>query len=164
MTKNKENFVRADRALTDGEIELAVERLSPNWTRAGPRPRTGGKATFFRAWRTPLARGGLGDQTFAPSGLAICLKRRGRLTVSVKVPDRLTSMGDPAYRQPRDISCKVKLFSSFANIFETSSIRQYLSSSVLLRGLSRRAFASARVRGIKNNLRRVSVLPCCPAK
>jgi hypothetical protein len=42
MTKNKENFVRADRAPTDGEIELAVERLSPNWARAAPRPRTGG--------------------------------------------------------------------------------------------------------------------------
>ena len=33
MTKNKENFVRADWAPTDGEIELAVERLSPNWAR-----------------------------------------------------------------------------------------------------------------------------------
>jgi hypothetical protein len=31
-----------DRALTDGEIELAVERLSPNWTRVVPRPHTGG--------------------------------------------------------------------------------------------------------------------------
>jgi hypothetical protein len=59
------------------------------------------------------------------------------MTVSVKVPDRLTSMGHPAYRQPRGISCKVKLFSNFANIFETSSIRQYLSFSVLLRGLKR---------------------------
>jgi hypothetical protein len=42
MTKNKENFVRADWAPTDGEIELAVERLSPNWARAAPRSRTGG--------------------------------------------------------------------------------------------------------------------------
>ena len=42
MTKNKENFVRADRATTDVDIELAVERLSPNWARAAPRPRTGG--------------------------------------------------------------------------------------------------------------------------
>jgi hypothetical protein len=42
MTKNKENFVRADRVPTDGEIELAVDRMSPNWTRAVPRPRTGG--------------------------------------------------------------------------------------------------------------------------
>ena len=42
MTKNKENFARADWAPTDGEIELAVERLSPNWARAAPRSRTGG--------------------------------------------------------------------------------------------------------------------------
>jgi hypothetical protein len=42
MTKNKENFVRADWAPTDGEIELAVERLSPNWARGAPRSRTGG--------------------------------------------------------------------------------------------------------------------------
>ena len=42
MTKNKENFVRADWAPTDGEIELAVERLSPNWARSAPRSRTGG--------------------------------------------------------------------------------------------------------------------------
>jgi hypothetical protein len=42
MTENKENFVRADRVPTNGEIELAVERLSPNWARAAPRPRTGG--------------------------------------------------------------------------------------------------------------------------
>jgi hypothetical protein len=49
MTKNKENFVRADRALTDGEIELAVERLSPNWTRAGPRPRTGGTSYILQS-------------------------------------------------------------------------------------------------------------------
>ena len=42
MTENKEKFVRADRVPTNGEIELAVERLSPNWARAAPRPRTGG--------------------------------------------------------------------------------------------------------------------------
>jgi hypothetical protein len=42
MTENKEKFVRANRVPTNGEIELAVERLSPNWARAAPRPRTGG--------------------------------------------------------------------------------------------------------------------------
>jgi hypothetical protein len=42
MTENKEKFVRADRVPTNGEIELALERLSPNWARAAPRPRTGG--------------------------------------------------------------------------------------------------------------------------
>jgi hypothetical protein len=41
MTENKD-FVRADRVPTNGEIELALERLSPNWARAAPRPRTGG--------------------------------------------------------------------------------------------------------------------------
>jgi hypothetical protein len=49
MTKNKENFVRADRAPTDGEIELAVGRLSPNWTRAAPRPRTGGTSYILQS-------------------------------------------------------------------------------------------------------------------
>ena len=49
MTKNKENFVRADRALTDGEIELAVERLSPNWTRVVPRPHTGGTSYILQS-------------------------------------------------------------------------------------------------------------------
>ena len=42
MTKNKENFMRAYRQPADGEIELAVKRLSSNWTRPVPRPRTGG--------------------------------------------------------------------------------------------------------------------------
>jgi hypothetical protein len=37
MTENKEKFVRADRVPTNGE-----KRLSPNWARAAPRPRTGG--------------------------------------------------------------------------------------------------------------------------
>ena len=49
MTENKENFVRADRAPTDVEIELAVERLSPNWARAAPRPRTGGKSYILQS-------------------------------------------------------------------------------------------------------------------
>ena len=48
MTKNKENFLRADRAPTD-EIELAVERLNPNWTRAVPRPRTGGTSYILQS-------------------------------------------------------------------------------------------------------------------
>jgi len=42
MTENREKFVRADRVPTSGEVELALERLSPNWARAAPRPRTGG--------------------------------------------------------------------------------------------------------------------------
>jgi hypothetical protein len=46
MTENKENFVRAP---TDGEIELAVERLSPNWARAAPRSRTGGKSYILQS-------------------------------------------------------------------------------------------------------------------
>jgi hypothetical protein len=49
MTKNKENFVRADRPPTDGEIELAVEWLSPNSTRATPRPRTGGTSYILQS-------------------------------------------------------------------------------------------------------------------
>jgi hypothetical protein len=49
MTKNRENFVPADRVPTDGEIELAVERLSPNWTSAAPRPRTGGTSYVLQS-------------------------------------------------------------------------------------------------------------------
>ena len=48
MTKNKENFLRTDWAPTD-EIELAVERLNPNWTRAVPRPRTGGTSYILQS-------------------------------------------------------------------------------------------------------------------
>jgi hypothetical protein len=47
MTENKEKFVRANRVPTNGEIELAVERLSPNWARAAPRPRTGGISYYI---------------------------------------------------------------------------------------------------------------------
>jgi hypothetical protein len=73
MTKNKENLVRADPAPTEVEIELAVERLSPNWARAAPRPRTGGKKLHYSELGTrPLARGGPGDQTFVSS--AWCMK------------------------------------------------------------------------------------------
>jgi hypothetical protein len=49
MTQNRENFVPADRALADGEIELAVERLGPNWTRAAPRTRTGGTSYILQS-------------------------------------------------------------------------------------------------------------------
>jgi hypothetical protein len=49
MTKNRENFARADRAPTHGEIDLAVERLGPNWTRAAPRPRTGGTSYILQS-------------------------------------------------------------------------------------------------------------------
>ena len=49
MTENKEKFVRANRVPTNGEIELAVERLSPNWARAAPRPRTGGISCILQS-------------------------------------------------------------------------------------------------------------------
>jgi hypothetical protein len=49
MTKNKETFVRADRAPRDGEIELAVERLSTNWASAAMRPRTGGTSYILQS-------------------------------------------------------------------------------------------------------------------
>jgi hypothetical protein len=49
MTNNKESFVRADPAATDGEIDLAVKRLSPNWARAAPRPRTGGTSYILQS-------------------------------------------------------------------------------------------------------------------
>ena len=45
----KENFVQVDRMPTDGEIELAVERLSPNWTRGAPRPRTTGTSYILQS-------------------------------------------------------------------------------------------------------------------
>jgi hypothetical protein len=32
-----------------GEIELALERLSPNWARAAPRPRTGGVSYILQS-------------------------------------------------------------------------------------------------------------------
>jgi hypothetical protein len=49
MTKNKASFVRGYRAPADGEIELAVERLSSNWTRAVPRPRNGGTSYIVQS-------------------------------------------------------------------------------------------------------------------
>jgi hypothetical protein len=49
MTENKEKFVRADRVPTNGEIELAVEQLSPNWTSPAPRPRTGGTSYILQS-------------------------------------------------------------------------------------------------------------------
>lgn len=42
MIKNEENLARTNPVPTDVEIESAVERLGSNWTRAVPRPRTGG--------------------------------------------------------------------------------------------------------------------------
>jgi hypothetical protein len=78
MTKNIENFVRADRAPTDGEI--AVERMSPNWTRAVPRPRTGGTSYIssepgarFRAWRTAACTRWSWRSNDRPVGLVIRL-------------------------------------------------------------------------------------------
>jgi hypothetical protein len=41
MTKNRKNFVRAGRVPTDGEVDLAVKRMSPNWTCAVAPPRIG---------------------------------------------------------------------------------------------------------------------------
>ena len=60
MTKNKENLVRAHPAPTDVEIELAVERLSPNWAPRCP---------SVAHWRHKLHSYAvvLEDQTFAPS-------------------------------------------------------------------------------------------------
>jgi hypothetical protein len=49
MIKNKENLGRANPAPTDAEINLAVEGLSPNWTRAVPRQRTGGKSYILQS-------------------------------------------------------------------------------------------------------------------
>src|ERR1700730_4809336 len=68
MSNHKENFIRADPVPTDAEIELAVERLRPNWTRGVPRSRTGGTSHILQS----LAHGRShavvpGDKTFAPS-------------------------------------------------------------------------------------------------
>jgi hypothetical protein len=49
MSNNKENFIRADPVPTDAEIELAVERLRPNWTRGVPRSRTGGTSHILQS-------------------------------------------------------------------------------------------------------------------
>jgi hypothetical protein len=48
MINNKEDPARANPVPTDGEIESAVERLGPNWTRVIPRPRTGGASHIFQ--------------------------------------------------------------------------------------------------------------------
>jgi hypothetical protein len=48
-----------------------------------------------------------------------------------------TTMGPSLQlERPRGVSCKVKLSSNSANIFETSSIRRYLSFAVLLMGFA----------------------------
>jgi hypothetical protein len=49
MTKNKVNLVQAAPVPTDGEIELAVGRLSPNWTRVAPRPRNSGTSCILQS-------------------------------------------------------------------------------------------------------------------
>jgi hypothetical protein len=49
MIKNKENLARANPVPTDVEIDLAVERLSPNWTRAVPRQRTEGASHILQS-------------------------------------------------------------------------------------------------------------------
>jgi hypothetical protein len=48
MIKNEEILARANPVPTDVEIESAVERLGPNWTRVIPRPRTGGASHIFQ--------------------------------------------------------------------------------------------------------------------
>jgi hypothetical protein len=48
MIKNEENLARTNPVPTDVEIESAVERLGPNWTRVIPRPRTGGASQIFQ--------------------------------------------------------------------------------------------------------------------
>jgi hypothetical protein len=53
MIGNKENLARTNPVPTDVEIESAVERLGPNWTRVVPRPRTGGATHILQG----LARG-----------------------------------------------------------------------------------------------------------
>ena len=49
MSNNKENFIRADPVPTDAEIELAVGRLRPNWTRGVRRSRTGGASHILQS-------------------------------------------------------------------------------------------------------------------
>ena len=49
MIKNKENLARTNPVPTDAEIESAVERLGPNWTRVVPRPRTGGASHILQS-------------------------------------------------------------------------------------------------------------------
>ena len=87
MTKNKENLVRADRAPTNGEIELAVERLSPE---LGPRCPSAAhwrhKLHSSEPGARPLARGGPGDQTFASS--AWCMKDAAHFRAHAKRIER----------------------------------------------------------------------------
>jgi hypothetical protein len=49
MIKNKENLSRTNTVQADVEIESAVERLGPNWTRVVPRPRTGGAGHILQS-------------------------------------------------------------------------------------------------------------------
>jgi hypothetical protein len=56
MTENKEKFVRANRVPTNGEIELAVERLSPNWARAAAPFFAADFVFVFRFFAMPASR------------------------------------------------------------------------------------------------------------
>ncbi len=49
MIETKETLARTHSAPTDVEIESAVARLGPNWTRVVPRPRTGGASHIFQS-------------------------------------------------------------------------------------------------------------------
>jgi hypothetical protein len=49
MIKNKEDRAPTSPVPTDVEIESAVERLGPNWTRIIPRPRTGGASHILQS-------------------------------------------------------------------------------------------------------------------
>ncbi len=42
MIKSKDDYVPAEPVPTDVEIDSAVERLSPDWARAVPRPHNAG--------------------------------------------------------------------------------------------------------------------------
>jgi hypothetical protein len=41
VIENKENFAQTKPVPTDLEVDSAVQRLSPNWTRPPPRPGSG---------------------------------------------------------------------------------------------------------------------------
>ena len=49
MIESNEILARTHSVPTDVEIELAVERLGPNWTRVVPRPRTGGASRILQS-------------------------------------------------------------------------------------------------------------------
>jgi hypothetical protein len=49
MIENKENLAPTNPVPTDVEIESAVERLGPDWTRVIPRPRSGGAGHILQS-------------------------------------------------------------------------------------------------------------------